>query len=834
MRRTGRRVIVAIAALAASGCGQGSAPGSAEPTDLVITPSLLELTVEAGDPTPRTRDLEVAVDGPGGLGAPQATAVVTDGKAWLSAGVSGAVPPFLVTVRVDALRLEPGSYSGSVVVTDATARNSPVTIPVSLAVVAPVPVLSVNPTTVDLDLEVGGDPGGSVALVVTSSSAAPIARPDVSIAYTGASAWLEAVVDGRAEPYTVTLTPHVASLDAGTHEARVTIESGGAGGSPVVVPVRLVLRTPPPVLVVYPSSLQFAATVGEGSPPPLGVQLTSGNATPLPLPTATVTQAGTPAWLSATVEGAVPPYSLVVAVTAGSLPIGTYDGSVIVVADGAVGSPLTLPVRLVVAAPPPAPVLVVTPAALAFTATAGAPGSQAQPLEVTSGNGSALARPTALVEPAAAAGWLSAQVMGASAPYTVAVTASAATLPVGIQDARVVVASAGATGSPAQIPVSINVTSPGPGSIVAASRVLQSGQAGQAVADPPAVLVSDAWGAPAAGVAVTFSVVSGGGSLTGAATTTGADGVARVGGWVLGSAGSQRVQAVATGRSGSPVAFDATINPGGYTVTLRFLTGATPAQVAAFESARQRIEQVVTGDLSDVPLHLTASQMLQCGGGPALDETVDDLLILVRLQPIDGPGGILGQAGPCVVRDTGSLPVLGIMEFDTADLATLESAGQLQAVVLHEMLHVVGFGTVWTDVLPPLLSGAGGADPVFTGSAARNAFTTRNGGEAYAGTPVPVENTGGAGTRDSHWRESVFRNELMTGWLSGASQPLSATTVGSLADLGYVVDLAAADPFDLSTAALRAAEAAQPFPYGEILRFPIHRVDPEGTLRPTP
>ena len=29
-------------------------------------------------------------------------------------------------------------------------------------------------------------------------------------------------------------------------------------------------------------------------------------------------------------------------------------------------------------------------------------------------------------------------------------------------------------------------------------------------------------------------------------------------------------------------------------------------------------------------------------------------------------------------------------------------------------------------------------------------------------TPVPVENTGGPGTSDSHWRETVFRSEMMT------------------------------------------------------------------------
>jgi hypothetical protein len=60
---------------------------------------------------------------------------------------------------------------------------------------------------------------------------------------------------------------------------------------------------------------------------------------------------------------------------------------------------------------------------------------------------------------------------------------------------------------------------------------------------------------------------------------------------------------------------------------------------------------------------------------------------------------------------------------------------------------------------------------------------------------VPVENTGGAGTRDSHWRESTFNNELMTGYLNNGSNPLSRITVASLADIGYQVDISRADAY---------------------------------------
>ena len=46
-----------------------------------------------------------------------------------------------------------------------------------------------------------------------------------------------------------------------------------------------------------------------------------------------------------------------------------------------------------------------------------------------------------------------------------------------------------------------------------------------------------------------------------------------------------------------------------------------------------------------------------------------------------------------------------------------------------------------------------------------------------------------------HWRQSVFGDELMTPAFTGNVHPLSRVTVASLADLGYVVNLAAADAY---------------------------------------
>ena len=114
-----------------------------------------------------------------------------------------------------------------------------------------------------------------------------------------------------------------------------------------------------------------------------------------------------------------------------------------------------------------------------------------------------------------------------------------------------------------------------------------------------------------------------------------------------------------------------------------------------------------------------------------------------------------------------------------------------------------------------LLSGMGGANPTFVGARAMAEWNQLGGGGN-----VPVENLGGPGTRDSHWREATFANELMTGYVSYNSNPLSRMSIASLADMGYHVDLSQADAYTLpSSGFLRRTQA--PAPLGEVLRPPV-------------
>ena len=255
----------------------------------------------------------------------------------------------------------------------------------------------------------------------------------------------------------------------------------------------------------------------------------------------------------------------------------------------------------------------------------------------------------------------------------------------------------------------------------------------------------------------------------------------------------------------------------------------SPAVAAAFEAARRRINGIFKSFTGILPLNPDMPADVCIAGAPALNEVVKGIVIFAQVAPIDGLGNILGDAGPCWVRLPNYLPVAGDMTFDSADMDAMVADGTINGVVLHEMMHTIGFGTIWGpapqqgEVASPL-----GADPRFIGIHAQAAYAALGALDAAIG--VPVENLGGPGTQGSHWRESVFHSELMTGWADG-SMPMSRVTIGALMDLGYDVDLSKADPFTLSSS-LRAPSLRVVRQILERIHSPTAMITPEGRVVP--
>ena len=253
---------------------------------------------------------------------------------------------------------------------------------------------------------------------------------------------------------------------------------------------------------------------------------------------------------------------------------------------------------------------------------------------------------------------------------------------------------------------------------------------------------------------------------------------------------------VATIRTDDPLpeivhAFQITLD---YSTTIN---GPVPEPVRkAAEWAAKRWSEVIVGDLPDV-------------NDPDLG-LIDDFRMTVGMGLLDTlftgnkPGGTLANATAIAFRRDGQrLPYLGIAGVDPADAQD----PQLRNIMLHEFGHALGFGTLWIDKNLSLNAGPTNAttNPVYVGA---NAVREYNAAFQTSLTAIPIENMTagvagkyGDGSFGAHWRESVMGNEVMTSLseYAGVPMPLSRITVAAMADLGYTVDYAAADPYTPSS-----------------------------------
>jgi hypothetical protein len=325
--------------------------------------------------------------------------------------------------------------------------------------------------------------------------------------------------------------------------------------------------------------------------------------------------------------------------------------------------------------------------------------------------------------------------------------------------------------------------------------------AGTALPAPVIVVPVDGQNQTVPNQTATFAVIAGGGAIPNTTGTVNSDGSITAPTWTLGNSAVTQTLQVTVGSVSTNV--NAIVNTA-YTIDVRFFGRTlTATQKALFTNAAARIRAFVVGQLPPVTTSNTnVSADSTCGahGVANLSEQIPGVIIFASIDSIDGPGKILAQSGPCYIRNSASgldfRTSVGIMKFDSADINSLDINGNLQEVITHEMMHVVGFGSFWDSTAKKLLINYG-PNVSYIG-AGGIAGCQQLGAAVTCASSVPVEGSAtGTGTNNSHWRETTFGNELMTGFLNRGTNPLSVMSIRSLADLNYTVNPAAADPYTL-------------------------------------
>ena len=193
-------------------------------------------------------------------------------------------------------------------------------------------------------------------------------------------------------------------------------------------------------------------------------------------------------------------------------------------------------------------------------------------------------------------------------------------------------------------------------------------------------------------------------------------------------------------------------------------------------AAAQRWEQVIVGDVADVPLRDLAGFAPDVPGCQYPTDTgfVDDLYVCVYYQQLDS--GVIGQGGYIYTRDNG-MPISGFIRVDPDEVEPARLGGYFNGLLLHELGHALGIGT--TAACP--------SDSMSTNA---NLEYQRI---SQCSTIIPMDQPGCA-----HYSEECLASELMSPVADFGDNPLSRITVGWANDIGYEVNYDAADPFDSS------------------------------------
>jgi len=234
------------------------------------------------------------------------------------------------------------------------------------------------------------------------------------------------------------------------------------------------------------------------------------------------------------------------------------------------------------------------------------------------------------------------------------------------------------------------------------------------------------------------------------------------------------------------------LNPGTYTV--RHLIGSDSALSYPMAASQFNIALSFADDIPEnirAGVRQAADRWMKIIVGDLPDEGgIDDISIDVQSGQL--AENILATGGPDQFRSGSNLPYHGVVTW--ADVGLNESTIRATDIAMHEIAHVLGFGTMWQN--QKLVETQLGA-PVYTGQAALAMYRFAVDSKA-AGVPIQLD--ADDATAGSHWasswaavNDSVF--DVMASYLSQnvGGRFISTVTVAAMQDLGYQVNYSQGD-----------------------------------------
>ncbi len=416
---------------------------------LTATPGSLSFTMPPGGALPANQNLSV---GSTGTALPfTVTASTTTGSNWLSANPVGGITPATVAVSVNtaAAALPPGTYSGTIAITPTTVGISQVFVSVTLTV-SNVPSLVLDPPSMVFNFQIGRVPPGIQTVEVKSTGVPANFTTQVSTSTGGA--WLLISPANGTTPATVSVSVNPGGLAAGAYQGSVTFTPTAAGAASQVLQITLNVSNTA-LMNVSPGTLSFDFVLGATAPKIATVSLTS-TGDPLNFTLTWTTASGGSSWLAVAPSAGTTPANLTVFVSAASLPVGTYTGSITVTATGANSQTIPVTARVTSGVN-----LSASPTSLAFSQPIGGAAPPAQIVALSTSGTSV--RFTATPSTTTSVNWLAVNPTTGSTPANLSVSVDASLIAQpGTYYGSITIQSPEAANSPITIAVTFTVGPP--------------------------------------------------------------------------------------------------------------------------------------------------------------------------------------------------------------------------------------------------------------------------------------------------------------------------------------------------------------------------------------
>jgi hypothetical protein len=192
----------------------------------LATPSPTSLVFSASSgTTPAPQTLNVTAGGASTAWA----ASVSSGAPWLTISASTTITPGVLTVSAKPAGLAEGTYNATVTLSAPGATNSPISIPVTLAVKTA--VLSVTPTSLNFFVASNLNPNPQTLQISNLGTGV------LGWSASATSSWLGLSATTGTAPSTITVSPNTSTLANNTYSDTITINSPDAANSPATISV---------------------------------------------------------------------------------------------------------------------------------------------------------------------------------------------------------------------------------------------------------------------------------------------------------------------------------------------------------------------------------------------------------------------------------------------------------------------------------------------------------------------------------------------------------------------------------------------------------------------